>query len=56
VCDVDADRLGLAGGLVKEWSGKAPEAYGDYRQIIDRDDVDVIHISTPGSLARQDSD
>ena len=47
VCDVDADRLGLAGGLVKEWSGKAPEAYGDYRQIIDRDDVDVIHISTP---------
>ena len=47
VCDVDANRLELAGGLVKEWTGEAPDAHSDYRRIIDRDDVDVVHISTP---------
>ena len=47
VCDVDGDRRGLAGQLVKEWTCRAPEVYADYRQVIDRDDVDIVHISTP---------
>ncbi|QDT74820.1 Gfo/Idh/MocA family protein [Lacipirellula limnantheis] len=47
VCDVDADRLGLAVDVVQEWTGKAPDAYGDYRRVIDRNDVDVVQISTP---------
>jgi predicted dehydrogenase len=47
VCDVDADRRERASGLVKNWSGHAPESFTDYRQIIDRDDIDVVHISTP---------
>lgn len=47
VCDADANRLGLAGELVKEWSKTAPEAVADYRAVIDRKDVDVVHISTP---------
>jgi predicted dehydrogenase len=47
VCDADADRRERAQGLVKNWSGHAPESYADYRQIIDRHDIDVVHISTP---------
>ncbi len=47
VCDADAERRERASALVKQWSGKAAEQVADYRQIIDRDDIDVVHISTP---------
>lgn len=47
VCDADSDRRERAQGLVKDWSGHAPECFADYRKIIDRDDIDVVHISTP---------
>ena len=47
VCDVDSDRVGRAQGLVKDWLGTAPEGTGDYRKIIDRDDIDIVHIVTP---------
>ena len=47
VCDADENRRGLAGKLVKEWAGHAPDVVGDYRAIIDRKDIDVVHISTP---------
>ena len=47
VCDADADRRKRAAALVKDWSGTAAEVVADYRAIIDRDDVDVVHISTP---------
>ena len=47
VCDADGDRRALAGGLVKEWTGTQPAVVADYRAIIDRDDIDVVHISTP---------
>ncbi len=47
VCDVDAERRERAGALVKAWSGHSPDTLADYRQIIDRDDIDVVHISTP---------
>ena len=47
VCDVDGERRQRAGALVKDWGGTTPAVYADYRQIIDRDDIDVVHISTP---------
>lgn len=47
VCDADESRRGLAGSLVKEWTGSVPEIVADYRAIIDRDDIDIVHISTP---------
>jgi len=47
VCDVDANRLDRAKGIVKGWLGKVPLATGDYRKIINDPKVDVVHISTP---------
>jgi predicted dehydrogenase len=47
VCDVDQTRRELAGKLVKEWTGSAPDIVADYRAIIDRHDIDIVHISTP---------
>lgn len=47
VCDADADRRDRAAALVKDWQGNAADAVADYRAIIDRDDIDIVHISTP---------
>ncbi len=47
VCDVDAHRVDRARGLVKDWLNAAPDGTGDYRQIMDRDDIDIVHIVTP---------
>jgi predicted dehydrogenase len=47
VCDADAYRVGLAGEIVKEWTGKTPQAVADYRAVIDDPNVDIVHISTP---------
>ena len=47
VCDADETRRVLAAQLVKEWTGSAPKVVADYRAIIDRKDIDIVHISTP---------
>lgn len=47
VCDADQNRREMAAGLVKEWTSKAPEVYLDYRKILERKDIDIVHISTP---------
>ncbi len=47
VCDADSSRVGLASQLVKDWTGATPDTASDYRKLIDRDDIDVIHIVTP---------
>ncbi len=47
VCDVDTERVQRAKDLVKKWTRRAPEAFADYRKIIDNDKIDVVHISTP---------
>jgi len=47
ICDADANRRELAGKLVQEWTGTAPDSVADYRAIIDRKDIDIVHISTP---------
>lgn len=47
VCDADRSRRELAAGLVKEWTGADATQHADYRAILDRDDIDIVHISTP---------
>ena len=47
LCDADRARTELAGQLVKEWTGMKADEVKDYRSVIDRDDVDIVHISTP---------
>ncbi|WP_435010288.1 Gfo/Idh/MocA family protein [Tundrisphaera lichenicola] len=47
VCDADESRRNMAAELVKEWCGKAPDVLLDYRAIIDRKDIDIVHITTP---------
>ena len=45
--DADSSRTEMAGELVKEWTGTKPVLAADYRELIDRDDIDIVHISTP---------
>jgi predicted dehydrogenase len=47
VCDVDKDRVAAAQGLVKDWNGVSPAVSGDYRRLIERDDIDAILVFTP---------
>lgn len=47
VCDVDANRVERAKRLVKTWCKSEPDGNSDYRKIIDRDDIDIVHIVTP---------
>lgn len=47
VCDADQSRREMASALTKEWHGKAADIVADYRQIIDRKDIDIVHVSTP---------
>lgn len=47
VCDADSMRRELAVDLAKSWSGLEANAVADYRAILDRDDIDIVHISTP---------
>jgi predicted dehydrogenase len=47
VCDVDENRLNNAVGAVDGKYGRKPMAVKDYRQILDRRDIDAVVISTP---------
>ncbi|UUO04695.1 Gfo/Idh/MocA family oxidoreductase [Blastopirellula sp. J2-11] len=47
LADVDSNVLGTNVNRVKERQGKAPDAYKDYRKILDRDDIDAVMIATP---------
>ena len=44
LCDVDADHLRDGNQLLTD--GKA-DTYSDYREVLSRDDIDVVQISTP---------
>ncbi|QDV24115.1 Gfo/Idh/MocA family protein [Aureliella helgolandensis] len=44
IADVDSDRGASAN---QKMSGGKADVYEDYRQVIERDDIDVLHIATP---------
>ena len=46
VCDVDSERLAKAVKLVTD-KGHACDGYKDYRQVLERKDIDAVVISTP---------
>ncbi len=45
--DVDANVLGSNVEKCKERQGTAPDAYSDYRKVLDRKDIDAVMIATP---------
>lgn len=47
VCDVDAGHLDSAVKLGKELGYKDVQGYHDFREVLSRDDIDVVHIATP---------
>lgn len=46
VCDVDRNVLATAAKLV-EGKGKKPQTYHDYRELLDRKDIDAVVITVP---------
>ena len=47
LADVDAGVLAATVAKVEKGQGRKPDAYGDYRRVLDRKDIDAVMIATP---------
>ena len=49
LCDVDSKMLAEAAEMVAERqvSNKKPRTYGDYREMLKREKLDIVHVATP---------
>lgn len=47
LCDVDQDRLELAAEEVGELTSDSPKCYGDFRELLDQQAIDIAIVATP---------
>jgi len=49
LCDVDSKMLTEAAEMVaaRQTSKKKPRTYGDYREMLKREELDIVHVATP---------
>ena len=47
LCDVDGDNLELSAEEVTDLTGKAPAKYQDYRELLEKENIEIAIISTP---------
>lgn len=47
LCDVDADKIELAAEEVQDNSSDQPKTYGDFREMLDKEDIEIAIIATP---------
>lgn len=47
LCDVDSDRLEINAEEVADLSGDTPKTYTDYRELFEKEDVEIAIIATP---------
>lgn len=49
LCDVDSRMVGQAAEMVaaRQASKNTPRTYGDYREMLNREELDIVHVATP---------
>jgi predicted dehydrogenase len=47
LCDIDRNILNSRAEELFKMQGSKPDTYGDYRQVLDRKDIDIVVIGTP---------
>ena len=47
LCDVDSDELEVSADEVEGLTGKIPNMYRDYREMLEKEDIEIAIISTP---------
>lgn len=47
LCDVDQNALELAAEEVTDLSGDTPKTYGDFRELLDKEKIDIAIVATP---------
>ncbi len=47
LCDVDRRYLDKAAEEVKEWTGKSPKKYGDFRELLEKEKPEIAIVATP---------
>lgn len=47
LCDVDRDKLEIAAEEVEDLSGDAPKTYTDFRELLEKHEIDIAIVATP---------